>query len=183
MLQLRMGDPSAALDTLEAVREGADDELPALYYSTRALAEAMGADLEAAVRTAEMGIEAHPGSAVLANNAGVVVERIGDVERARGLYERAFEQDSGLPQASKNLGDLLYREGMYEQAAEAYERALKASPVIGGDTYAKLGNVYYKGRDRARAIEMWERALELNPANEVVRTNLELVRGSGADGG
>lgn len=183
LLQLRMGDPSAALDTLEALASTATEELPAVYYSTRALAEAMAGNVKAAVGTAGAGVKLHPASAVLANNAGVVVERSGDVERARDLYERAFEQDSGLPQASKNLGDLLYREGMYDQAAEAYERALKASPVIGGDTYAKLGNVYYKSRDREKAIEMWERALELNPTNEVVKTNLELVRGSGANGG
>ena len=51
-------------------------------------------------------------------------------------------------------------------------------PDLGDDVYAKLGNVYYKRRARDEAIEMWTRALELNPANEVVRTNLELVRGA-----
>jgi Flp pilus assembly protein TadD len=36
--------------------------------------------------------------------------------------------------------------------------------------------VYYKSRDREKAVDMWMRALELNPSNEVVRTNLEFVR-------
>ena len=70
---------------------------------------------------------------------------------------------------------------MYDKAAEAYQRALRADPNLGDDIYAKLGNVYYKGRDRDKAVEMWLHALEINPANDVVRTNLEFVKG--ADGG
>lgn len=178
LFQLRLGDPAAAHSALDSYAEAVGDALTPLYYSTRALADAMSADLESAVRVAEQGVERHPASAALVNNAGVIAERKGSLGRARELYERAFEQDSGLAQASKNLGDLLYREGRHEQAAEAYERALRADPDLGDDVYAKLGNVYYKRRARERAIEMWTRALELNPANEIVRTNLEFVRGA-----
>jgi tetratricopeptide (TPR) repeat protein len=41
--------------------------------------------------------------------------------------------------------------------------------------YFKLGNIHYKRMDRAEAVRLWRRALELNPENGVVRTNLELV--------
>lgn len=180
--QLKLGDSAATKSTLDDYATGAGGDLPPIYYSTRALAEAMSADLESAAEVAAEGVERHPTSAALANNAGVIMERKGDLEGARGLYEKAFEQDSGLAQASKNLGDLLYREGLYDKAAEAYKRALRADPNLGDDVYAKLGNVYYKGRDREKAVEMWRRALEINPANEVVRTNLEFVKGDAGDG-
>ncbi len=72
---------------------------------------------------------------------------------------------------------MLYRGGRHDEAAEAYERALRVDPELGDDVYAKLGNIYYKRRDRRRAIDLWQRALDINPANEVVRTNLEFVRG------
>jgi tetratricopeptide (TPR) repeat protein len=180
--QLKLGDSAASKNTLDSYAAGASGGLPPLYYSTRALAEAMSSDLDSAAAVVAEGVERHPNSAALANNAGVIMERKGDLEGARELYERAFEHDSGLPQASKNLGDLLYREGLYDKAAEAYKRALRANPHLGDDAYAKLGNVYYKGRDRDKAIEMWRRALEINPANEVVRTNLEFVKGNAADG-
>ncbi|MEE9132824.1 MAG: DUF4388 domain-containing protein [Gemmatimonadota bacterium] len=176
-LQLKRGDPAAAIGTLERYMELAGDDPPPLYFSVRSLAEALSANLDSAVDVAEEGIGRHSTCAALANNAGVVLERKGNLERARELYEQAFEQDSSLPQASKNLGDLLYRDSRYDEAAEAYRRALRADPEIGDDTYAKLGNVYYKSRDREKAIQMWERALKINPANEVVRTNLEFVRG------
>ncbi len=182
-LQLRQGDPAAASRTLDEYVELVGDDLPALYFSARALAEAMSADLEKAVRVASDGVARHPASAGLAVNAGVIFERKGDLARARELYEQAFEHDSSLPQASKNLGDLLYRDGRHEEAAEAYERALRADPELGDDVYAKLGNIYYKRRDRQRAIDLWQRALDINPANEVVRTNLEFVRGVGGERG
>lgn len=180
-LQLKAGDPSAAKGSLDDYAQKAGENLPPLYYSAYALANAMSADLEAAVRVAEEGVERHPGSAALANNAGVVFERKGDYARAHVCYEQAYEQETALPQASKNVGDLLYRDGRYDEAAEAYERALRANPNLGDDTYAKLGNIYYKRRERGKAVALWERALQLNPSNEIVRTNLEFVKGPSGD--
>ena len=176
VLELKIGDPAAAKATLEAYEGLEEGRFTALYYSTKALAEAMSANIDAAVDLVEEGLERYPNSAALANNAGVICERKGDEERARRLYEKAFDHAPSIPQVSKNLGDLLYREGSYDEAAEIYERALRGDADLGDDVYAKLGNVYYKSRAREKAIEMWLRALELNPDNEVVRTNLEFVK-------
>lgn len=178
ILELRLADTDAARRSLDAYADLAGASPPAIYYSTRALAEAMSGNLDEASAIADEGLSRHPGSAALANNAGVILERRGEAEKARRLYEQALDHDARLPQVFKNLGDLLYREGVYDQAALAYERAVRADAEIGDDVYAKLGNVYYKSRARRKAIEMWVRALEINPANEVVRTNLEFARGA-----
>jgi tetratricopeptide (TPR) repeat protein len=183
LLHLKLGDPAAAKRDLDGYAETAGRSHPPLYYSARALAEAMSGELAAAAKLVDEGVEQHPASAALANNAGVIHERKGDLARARELYEKAFEQESALPQASKNLGDLLYKEGLYDKAAEAYERALRGDPDLGDDIYAKLGNVYYKSRAREKAVDAWKRALEINPAHDVVRTNLEFVKGADGDGG
>ena len=42
--------------------------------------------------------------------------------------------------------------------------------------YLKLGNIAYKQGERASAVELWTRALEMNPENGIARTNLELVQ-------
>jgi tetratricopeptide (TPR) repeat protein len=180
-LQLKQGDPATALGTLEAYDLQKDGDLPPFYYSLKAIAEGLSTNIDAAAAIAEDGLKIHSTCAALANNSGVVRERMGEQARARELYELALECDSALPQASKNLGDILYRDGRYDEAAEAYQRALRAKPELGDDTYAKLGNVFYKRRDREQAIRMWERALKINPANDVVRTNLEFVRGAASD--
>ena len=64
----------------------------------------------------------------------------------------------------------------YDEAVEAYQRAMRADPGIGDDVYFKLGNIHYKRmeRDRGRAAAGGAR-WSSNPANAVVRTNLELV--------
>ncbi len=177
-LQLRRGDPATALGTLEVYAAQKESDLPPVYFSLKAIGEGLSTNLDAAASTAKTGLEMHPACAALANNAGVVYERRGEHARARELYELALEQDSALPQASKNLGDILYRDGRYDEAAEAYQRAVRAAPELGDDIYAKLGNVFYKRREREQAIQMWERALQINPANDVVRTNLEFVKGA-----
>ncbi len=176
-LQSKQGDPATALGTLEVYAKQKGGGLPPFYFSLKAIAEGLSTNIDAAAAIAADGLKIHPTCAALANNAGVVQERKGEPARARELYELALECDSALPQASKNLGDILYRDGRYDEAAEAYQRALRAEPELGDDTYAKLGNVFYKRRDREQAIRMWERALKINPANDVVRTNLEFVRG------
>ncbi len=178
---LKLGDPANANTTLREYEASVGDDLPPLYYAARALSEALLGDVDSAAKIVSEGVERHPTSAPLVNNAGVIFERHGDIDQAAQLYERAFEEESALPQASKNIGDLLYRQGAYDEAAKAYERVVLTHPDLGDDVYAKLGNVYYKRRARDKAIEMWVRALELNPANEVVRTNLELVRGAAGE--
>jgi tetratricopeptide (TPR) repeat protein len=179
---VRVGDPVAAREALRRYEEAVpEDARPPLYYATAATAAALLGRLPEAIACAERGVQRYPHSAALLNNLGVFYERRGEEETAFEWYGRALEQDPTLPQAMKNRGDLLYRRGAYEEAAEMYARAIKVRPDLGDDVYAKLGNIFYRRKDRAKAFEMWERALALNPENDVVRTNLELVRG--AEGG
>jgi Tfp pilus assembly protein PilF len=46
--------------------------------------------------------------------------------------------------------------------------------------YAKLGNIAYKAQRREDAMRYWQRSLELNPDNQVVKNNLEIVAGAAA---
>ena len=55
-------------------------------------------------------------------------------------------------------------------------RATKANPELGGDVYLKLGNIRLRRNERDEAVRCWERALELDPQNAIVRTNLGAVR-------
>jgi tetratricopeptide (TPR) repeat protein len=64
----------------------------------------------------------------------------------------------------------------YDEALESYLRATKANPELGGDVYLKLGNLRLRRQEREGAMQCWERALELDPDNAIVRMNLESVR-------
>jgi tetratricopeptide (TPR) repeat protein len=57
-----------------------------------------------------------------------------------------------------------------------FERAVKLNPQLGDDVYLKLGNIRFKRGEREEALRCWEQALELDPGNAIVRTNLDAVR-------
>lgn len=148
---------------------------PAAFFAFAVLAEAALGRSDAALALGEEGIRLHPHSAPLLLHVGAVHERRGDWPAAEALYRRACEEDPTLPQAHKALGDALYRRGAYDEACESYQTAARLAPALGDDVYFKLGNIHYKRREREEAIRLWRRALELDPQNATVRTNLEIV--------
>jgi len=113
---------------------------------------------------------------VLLNNLAAVLERLRQYDDARVAAQHGLQLDVGLAQLHKNLVDLHYRAARYDEAMESYLRATKASPELGGDIYLKLGNIRLRRNEREEAVRCWERALELDPQNAIVRTNLGAVR-------
>jgi tetratricopeptide (TPR) repeat protein len=184
VLRLKLGRPQEAREDLARHRELLGERRPsATYYAFAVLAEAACGDRAGARRLAEEGMGHHPHSAPLLLHSGALREREGDWAGAQELYQRAADEDEGLPQARKSLGDALYRSGSHDQAAAHYRKAIELQPDLGDDVYFKLGNIHYKRMERAEAVRLWRQALELNPGNGVVRTNLELVESAMASGG
>jgi tetratricopeptide (TPR) repeat protein len=177
ILLLKQGEVAEAAQAFAVYREtlGEGARPPAAYFAFALVAEAAAARSEEALRLGAEGVELHPRSVLLFLHLGAVRERRGEWEEAEALYRQAVEEDRMLPQAHKALGDALYHRGAYDEAAEAYGRALQLAPGLGDDTYFKLGNIHYKRMNREEAVRLWRQALEINPANSVVRTNLELV--------
>lgn len=176
ILLLKAGEVQAAQQGFAAYRELlADGRPPAAYYAYALLAEAASGNAEAALRLGDEGVIKHPHAAPVYLHMGAVLERKGDWEQAEAMYRRATEEDRELPQAHKALGDSLYRRGAYDDAAESYAQAVRLNPRLGDDVYFRMGNIHYKRMERQQAVELWRRALEINPQNSVVRTNLELV--------
>jgi tetratricopeptide (TPR) repeat protein len=176
ILLLKLGEVHAAAEGFAAYREVlGGGRPPAAYYAFALLAEAAAGTAEAALRLGDEGIGHHPHAAAIYLHQGTVLERKGDWEGAEAMYRRATEEDGELPQAHKALGDALYRRGAYDEAAEGYGRAVGLNPRLGDDVYFRMGNIHYKRMERTQAVELWRKALEINPRNSVVRTNLELV--------
>jgi tetratricopeptide (TPR) repeat protein len=176
ILLLKAGEVHAAVQGFAAYRALlGDGRPPAAYYAFALLAEAAGGSPDAALRLGDEGISRHPHAAPVYLHMGAVLERKGDWEQAEAMYRRATEEDGEMAQAHKALGDALYRRGAYDEAAESYGRAVRLAPKLGDDVYFRMGNIHYKRMERQQAVELWRRALEINPQNSVVRTNLELV--------
>jgi len=177
VVSLMSGDLQSAIASLSAARPLFGTKPPtAAWYHYTGLAAALVGDSRRAAATLHEGVAAHQHAAALLNNLAAVLERSGAYDDARAVAERGAQEDPNLPQLHKNLGDLLYRAARYDEALEAYLRATKANPALGGDVYLKLGNIRLRRQERDEAVRCWERALELDPDNAIVRTNLESVR-------
>ncbi|HKV52335.1 MAG TPA: DUF4388 domain-containing protein [Gemmatimonadaceae bacterium] len=177
VLALKRGDLAEADETLASARSlfGKRGPPPAWFHYS-ALAAALRDDLERAVTLVNEGLAAHPRGPVLCNTLAVLFERRGDLAAACQAAERGLTENGALPQLHKNLGDALYGAGRYTEALEAYQRAIKLNPALGDDVYCKLGNIRYKWQEKDQAMAYWERALALNPDNQSLRANLDLVR-------
>lgn len=177
VLSLLAGDLSAADAALTEARPlfGKRPPTPAWFHYMGLTAALLGDGARAAAILNE-GVVAHPHAAVLLNNLAAVLERDADYDGARSIAERGAQEDPGVAQLHKNLGDLYYRAARYDDALEAYVRATKVDSELGADLYLKLGNIRLRRQEREEAVRCWERALELDPDNAIVRTNLESVR-------
>jgi Flp pilus assembly protein TadD len=78
-----------------------------------------------------------------------------------------------------NLGNLLYKNGRFDEAVENYAHVVTLNPAH-GDAHAKLGNLYLKKGEKNLAISHWEKALALEPQNEILKNNLKFVKGNPA---
>jgi tetratricopeptide (TPR) repeat protein len=176
-LVLRRGDAAGADALLAAARPLWGKRTPsAVWFHYAALAAALTGDTARAVSLLEEGVAAHPHAAPLLNNLAAATERRGQFESATRWADQAVAEEPTLPQAQKNMGDAHYRAGRYDEAHEALQRAVKLRPDAGADAYLKLGNIRMRRGERTEGIALWERALELQPTNAIVRANLEAVR-------
>ncbi|HMA25439.1 MAG TPA: DUF4388 domain-containing protein [Gemmatimonadaceae bacterium] len=177
VISLLAGDLETADAKLSAARPLFVNAPPtAAWYHYMGLTAALLGDSPRAVAVLNEGVTAHPHAAVLLNNLAVVLERAGRFDEARAVADRGIHEDPAVPQLHKTFGDLQYRATQYDDALESYLRATKIHPDLGSDVYLKLGNIRLRRRERDEAVRCWERALELDPDNAIVRTNLESVR-------
>jgi tetratricopeptide (TPR) repeat protein len=148
----------------------------AAWFHYGGLAAALSGDLNRAIDILEEGVRLHPHAAALYNNLAVALDRRGDHDESLRTAEQGLLQDPSLAQLHKNVGDGRYRAGRYEEALDAYRRAVRNDESLGSDVYLKLGNIHYRRQELSDAVKCWERALELDPDNAIVRSNLDAVR-------
>ena len=178
IVRLKTGDVASALEELRAYRTSPNLKKPsALYYVYCGLAAALAGELEYAVQVGREGLTHYPACGPLLVNAGAVLERRGEVDAAEAHYARAVQTQPIPAQAHKNLGDQAWAHGDQQNARVHYEKAVTLEPRLGDDIYLRLGTIAYKDQDLDVARLLWRRALELNPHNNLVRTNLESLQG------
>lgn len=88
------------------------------------------------------------------------------------------------PRLHYNIGDALYKQEKHKEAREAYQKVLNSQDAsLKERAYYNIGNCYVREGQAAgdieilsKAVESYEKALELDPDDQDAKYNLEVVR-------
>jgi tetratricopeptide (TPR) repeat protein len=88
---------------------------------------------------------------------------------ALDMFRKAASlQDGRSASAFHNRGWLMEIQGNIPAAMENYQEAVRRNPYL-ADSYERMGYWFYKGGKHADAVQMGERVLKLDPANQEVK--------------
>jgi tetratricopeptide (TPR) repeat protein len=104
-------------------------------------------------------------------NLGNTSREAGHAELAAGYYRKALDFDPHLTDAANGLADSLLTLGRPDEAIAVYERSLAENPAD-ARLHANLGAIFRARRESARALEQYQRAVELDPEYAVARDAL-----------
>ena len=84
----------------------------------------------------------------------LLMERRGDIERARTLYEDMLRENPGNRQAYQRLKEILKRTGELDSAAQLVEVWIDLNPND-LQAYIELGEIVFLKKDKIRAAKIW----------------------------
>jgi golgin subfamily B member 1 len=161
----KLGEPAQAIESLLNVL-AIDDQnraalgaLPALYARTGAHERAV----EILVRHAAIEVD---GSALYAEAGRLAAGELGDLELAQRHYDKALSNNAEHFGTLRGLADVHERRGRWGQAVELMLRA----EGVSGNRHERVELLWRAGQlaeqkleDPARALELYERVLKLDP--------------------
>jgi tetratricopeptide (TPR) repeat protein len=105
---------------------------------------------------------------------GLALECAGRVDEAVAKLRRAAEIEHSAP-VLVNLAMVLGKHGRDEEALQVLADAERVSPAY-SMVFVYRGNVFQQRGDLASAVEQYQRAVTVDPANEVARESLAQAR-------
>jgi tetratricopeptide (TPR) repeat protein len=119
-------------------------------------------------------ISDRPQDGAISNALGfILADHNRDLSRAHRLINSALKSEPDNPAILDSLGWLQYRRGMPQAALPLLERAFRLDQD--GDIGAHWGEVLWALGDKAKAREIWNRALMADPDNELVKAAQQRV--------
>lgn len=119
--------------------------------------------------------ETVPDSAQTQTQLGALLVSQGDMEAAAQAYSLAAELDPTSPNAFFNLGYVYARTKEFEKAEAMYARTVELDPGYLDEALSNLAIVQHLQGKHQESVHNLERALEINPDNELARRYLQRI--------
>lgn len=149
---------------MQKAQDAAIDESSLENMLAQALAAEDNEDLEAAIEWYRSALAAFGPNPDICFQLAELLYRQGDVQGARERYFMTLELEPSLVEARANLGCVLAESGQLELAVAAFQGAL-AQFADYADVHFHLARALDELGEANRAIEHWQRFLELSPAS------------------
>lgn len=130
-------------------------------------------ELDKATELLTRATERFPRFAAFKNNLALLHEMAGRDEEAESLYRQVLAAQPDDSAVLVNLAGLYYRLGIYGAARQCYERIPEKDRDL--QVAVNLGRLYLFQGDQKRARASWERALALNPGDQILARDIEIM--------
>lgn len=132
-----------------------------------------GGDKDKAFKAYERAIYFFPDNALALNNYAYFLSEEGmDLEKAKQMSRRALDLDENNPTYIDTYAWVLFKMKNYEEALDYQKLAIDMAEERGeeiAEYYSHYGDILFMNHDLDEAVKNWEKALELEPDNELLK--------------
>jgi serine/threonine protein kinase len=121
-------------------------------------------------------VELDPKNVRLHSQLGLAYMRLQDYSKAIGAYQKATELDPQFTDAYFNLGYIYAMKKDYSKSEDMYARTVKLAPSYLDEALYNLSIVQEKQGKKKESIENLEKALKINPQNEMAKKLLNRLK-------
>ena len=132
--------------------------------------------IKEAMKILEEGLSLAPEFGEYFFNLGKLYETIGEEKKATEMYQQGLKSDPECTILSKALIDYYYRNKLFD-ICEVRIDTLISTGIRDWDLFFKKGNILFLRGNTKEALKLWEKALELNPNNKLIKRTIELAKG------
>ncbi len=133
-------------------------------------------DMQKAVDFLKECVNRFPRIAIFKNNLAVIYEALDLPEEAEKAYRQAVNDEPQNYEINCNLADFYYESQILGAARELYEKIPEEKK--NWQILFKLGNILMRLGDADGALNYWEKARSLNPEQQLITQNIELLKKS-----
>ena len=116
-------------------------------------------------------LKTNPNYAGAHNNLGIVLNELGEYQKAISCYEKVIQIQPNYVDAHYNLGNTLKELGEHQKAMSSYEKAIQINPNH-VDAHNNLGLAFYELEEYQKAISCYEKAIQIQPNYAAAHYNL-----------